>query len=127
VLVEDLRIVESEKIARAADVARGELDLLFAGPPRNGDGPGRFGFGCRDDFPGLPPGVVIDSAPWPTPQDSDGPAGSDGGGDLGEAATVAPVEASGWVPQVTCPDGEGGALGGPTTGRHGCDSPEQGG
>jgi len=36
VLVEDLRNVDSDKIVRAADVAPGELDLLFAGPPCQG-------------------------------------------------------------------------------------------
>jgi DNA (cytosine-5)-methyltransferase 1 len=35
-LVADLRAVEPEKILRAADVAPGELDLLFAGPPCQG-------------------------------------------------------------------------------------------
>jgi DNA (cytosine-5)-methyltransferase 1 len=36
VLVGDLRTVESEKISRAADIAPGELSLLFAGPPCQG-------------------------------------------------------------------------------------------
>lgn len=35
-LLGDLRVLEAEKICRAADVAPGDLDLLFAGPPCQG-------------------------------------------------------------------------------------------
>jgi DNA (cytosine-5)-methyltransferase 1 len=35
-LTEDLRTVDADKLARAADVSPGQLDLLFAGPPCQG-------------------------------------------------------------------------------------------
>jgi hypothetical protein len=55
----------------------------------------RSGSGVVMTFREFPDGIVIDSAPgWPF---AGGPAD---GEDLADAATVAPGEASGWVPQI---------------------------
>ncbi|WP_041259343.1 hypothetical protein [Pseudofrankia inefficax] len=51
----------------------------------------RAGSGVVMTFRDFPPGVVIDSAPWPGQTAPEDPA---------DAITAAPVEGSGWVPEV---------------------------